>query len=63
MPEQHHAALRTACRVSGRPGSAVGGCQLDQRRAEILHGTLESGPTAEGGYRVSLRIPLTTDGG
>ncbi|WP_229928907.1 sensor histidine kinase [Kitasatospora xanthocidica] len=32
-----------------------------RERAEILHGTLESGPTTEGGYRVSLRIPLTTD--
>ncbi|MET8544333.1 histidine kinase [Kitasatospora sp. NPDC004799] len=44
------------------PGSQQGLIGL-RERAEILHGTLESGPTTEGGYRVGLRIPLTTDGG
>jgi signal transduction histidine kinase len=34
-----------------------------RERAEILHGTLEAGRTAQGGYRVSLRIPLAADGG
>ncbi|GAA3809042.1 histidine kinase [Streptomyces coacervatus] len=42
------------------PGSQQGLVGL-RERAEILHGTLESGPTAEGGYRVRLRIPLSTD--
>lgn len=32
-----------------------------RERADILHGTLESGPTAEGGYRVRLRIPHSAD--
>jgi signal transduction histidine kinase len=40
------------------PGSRQGLIGL-RERAEILHGTLESGPTAEGGYRVRLRIPLS----
>ncbi|AMW12154.1 two-component sensor histidine kinase [Streptomyces qaidamensis] len=39
------------------PGSQQGLIGL-RERADILHGTLESGPTAEGGYRVRLRIPL-----
>ncbi|MDC0772378.1 sensor histidine kinase [Streptomyces sp. HD] len=42
------------------PGSQQGLVGL-RERAEILHGTLESGPTAEGGYRVRLRIPLSAD--
>lgn len=42
------------------PGSQQGLIGL-RERAEILHGTLESGPTAEGGYRVRLRIPLSAD--
>jgi len=44
------------------PGSQQGLIGLHER-AELLHGTLESGPTTEGGYRVRLRVPLTTDGG
>lgn len=40
------------------PGSQQGLVGL-RERADILHGTLESGPTAEGGYRVRLRIPLS----
>ncbi len=43
------------------PGSQQGLIGL-RERAEILHGTLESGPTTEGGYRVSLCIPLTANG-
>ncbi|MEV0537558.1 histidine kinase [Kitasatospora sp. NPDC050463] len=43
------------------PGSHQGLIGL-RERAEILHGTLESGPTPEGGYRVSLRIPLAANG-
>ncbi|NGO46180.1 sensor histidine kinase [Streptomyces ureilyticus] len=42
------------------PGSRQGLVGL-RERADILHGTLESGPTAEGGYRVRLRIPLSAD--
>ncbi|WP_328429586.1 sensor histidine kinase [Streptomyces sp. NBC_00443] len=42
------------------PGSQHGLIGL-RERAEILRGTLESGPTAEGGYRVRLRIPLGSD--
>ncbi|WP_425269814.1 sensor histidine kinase [Kitasatospora cineracea] len=44
------------------PGSQQGLIGL-RERAELLHGTLESGPTPDGGYRVSLRVPLTTDAG
>ncbi|MFD9133259.1 sensor histidine kinase [Streptomyces bottropensis] len=32
-----------------------------RERADILHGALESGPAPEGGYRVRLRVPLSTD--
>ncbi|WP_158853815.1 sensor histidine kinase [Saccharothrix deserti] len=42
------------------PGSQHGLIGL-RERAEILHGSLESGPTAEGGYQVRLRIPLSTN--
>lgn len=38
------------------PGSRQGLVGLGER-AELLDGTLESGPTADGGYRVRLRIP------
>ncbi|MBD0842811.1 MULTISPECIES: sensor histidine kinase [unclassified Streptomyces] len=48
-----------------RPSLALPGAQQGliglRERADILHGTLESGPTAEGGYRVRLRIPLRAD--
>ncbi|MFI9172847.1 sensor histidine kinase [Streptomyces lincolnensis] len=42
------------------PGSQHGLVGL-RERADILHGTLEAGPAADGGYRVRLRIPLSTD--
>ncbi|MEU0893177.1 sensor histidine kinase [Streptomyces massasporeus] len=42
------------------PGSQHGLVGL-RERADILHGTLETGPTTEGGYRVRLRIPLGAD--
>ncbi len=42
------------------PGSHQGLVGL-QERTDILHSTLEAGPTTEGGYRVRLRIPLSTD--
>ncbi len=42
------------------PGSQQGLVGL-RERAEILHGALDAGPTAEGGYRVRLRIPLDAD--
>jgi signal transduction histidine kinase len=42
------------------PGSQQGLIGL-RERAEILHGTLEAGPTAQGGYRVRLRLPLSAD--
>ncbi|MFJ4082827.1 sensor histidine kinase [Streptomyces iakyrus] len=42
------------------PGSQQGLVGL-RERADILRGTLEAGPTAQGGYRVRLRIPLSAD--
>ena len=42
------------------PGAQHGLVGL-RERADILHGTLEAGPTAQGGYRVRLRVPLSTD--
>jgi signal transduction histidine kinase len=42
------------------PGSQQGLVGL-RERADILHGTLDAGPTVEGGYRVRLRIPLSAD--
>ncbi|AZQ39886.1 two-component sensor histidine kinase [Streptomyces cyaneochromogenes] len=42
------------------PGSQQGLVGL-RERADLLHGTLESGPSEEGGYQVRLRIPLSTD--
>ncbi|WP_406176800.1 sensor histidine kinase [Streptomyces sp. NBC_00996] len=42
------------------PGSYQGLVGL-RERAELLHGTFESGPTVEGGYRVTLRIPAHAD--
>jgi hypothetical protein len=42
------------------PGSQHGLVGL-RARADVLHGTLETAPTAEGGYRVRLRIPLAAD--
>ncbi|MES5821300.1 histidine kinase [Streptomyces sp. RG80] len=42
------------------PGSQQGLVGL-RERAEILHGTLDAGPTAQGGYRVRLRVPLSAD--
>ncbi|MDX3520019.1 sensor histidine kinase [Streptomyces scabiei] len=41
------------------PGSRLGLVGL-RERADILRGTLESGPAREGGYRVRLRVPLGT---
>lgn len=32
-----------------------------KERADILHGSFESAPTSDGGYRVRLRIPARTD--
>jgi len=32
-----------------------------KERADILHGTFESGPTNDGGYRMRMRIPAHTD--
>ncbi|GKQ41393.1 sensor histidine kinase [Streptomyces sp. A012304] len=42
------------------PGSQHGLVGL-RERADILHGTLDAGPTAEGGYRVRVRIPVSAD--
>ncbi|MFJ3310534.1 sensor histidine kinase [Streptomyces sp. NPDC086549] len=42
------------------PGSRHGLIGL-RERAEILQGMFTAGPTPEGGYRVSLRIPARTD--
>ncbi|MEU6094445.1 histidine kinase [Streptomyces sp. NPDC047079] len=38
------------------PGAHQGLVGLKER-ADILHGTFESGPTSDGGYRVRMRIP------
>lgn len=51
------AATRPALPLPGAQQGLVG----LRERADILHGTLEAGPTAGGGYRVRLRIPLGTD--
>jgi signal transduction histidine kinase len=42
------------------PGARLGLVGL-RERADILRGTLESGPAREGGYRVRMRVPLGTD--
>ncbi|WP_374213662.1 sensor histidine kinase [Streptomyces sp. G1] len=42
------------------PGAHQGLLGLKER-ADILHGTFESGPTGEGGYRVRIRIPSRAD--
>lgn len=42
------------------PGSRQGLVGLGER-AELLGGTFESGPTADGGYEVRLRIPAHQD--
>lgn len=42
------------------PGSHQGLIGLGER-AELLGGTFESGPTRNGGYRVTLRIPFDAD--
>ncbi|NUP14906.1 MAG: two-component sensor histidine kinase [Streptomyces sp.] len=42
------------------PGSHQGLIGL-RERAELLDGTFDSGPTADGGYEVSLRIPNRAD--
>jgi signal transduction histidine kinase len=42
------------------PGAHQGLIGL-QERADLLGGTLESGPTPEGGYRVRMRLPIHTD--
>lgn len=42
------------------PGAHLGLVGL-QERADILHGTFESGPINDGGYRVRMRIPAHAD--
>lgn len=42
------------------PGARQGLVGLKER-ADILHGSFESAPTSDGGYRVRLRIPARTD--
>ncbi|WP_229070037.1 histidine kinase [Actinoplanes sp. DH11] len=42
------------------PGARQGLVGL-QERADILHGTFESGPTGDGGFRVRVRLPVLTD--
>jgi signal transduction histidine kinase len=42
------------------PGAHLGLIGL-RERAEILHGTVESGPTEEGGFRVRMSLPLSGD--
>ena len=42
------------------PGAHLGLIGL-RERAEILHGTVESGPTGDGGFRVRMSLPLSGD--
>ncbi|BCJ47099.1 two-component sensor histidine kinase [Actinoplanes ianthinogenes] len=42
------------------PGSHLGLIGL-RERAELLHGTVESGHTEDGGFRVRMRLPLSGD--
>lgn len=42
------------------PGSHQGLIGL-RERADLLGGTLDSGPTVDGGFEVTLRIPIRTD--
>lgn len=60
-PQPTLADLRTRAspRRGSLPGSQQGLVGL-RERADILGGTLYAGPTVEGGYRVRLRIPLST---
>ncbi|WP_151475369.1 sensor histidine kinase [Streptomyces albicerus] len=60
-----HVGVTVANTPPTRPSLSLPGSQQDlvglRERADILHGTLEAGPTTEGGYRVRLRIPLSAD--
>lgn len=51
--------------AAGKPSLSLPGSQHGliglRERADILHGTLEAGPTTDGGYRVQLRMPLAAD--
>ncbi|MEV7024786.1 ATP-binding protein, partial [Kitasatospora sp. NPDC093558] len=48
---------------TGTPRLPSGGHGLDgmRTRAEDLGGTLDAGPTTEGGFAVRARLPLTAD--
>ncbi|KKD08900.1 sensor histidine kinase [Streptomyces sp. WM6386] len=60
-----HVGVTVANTAPTRPSLSLPGSQQGlvglRERADVLHGTLEAGPTVEGGYRVRLRIPLTAD--
>ncbi|WP_371657395.1 sensor histidine kinase [Streptomyces sp. NBC_00280] len=61
----NHVGVTVANTSPTRPSLSLPGSQQGlvglRERADILHGTLQAGPTAEGGYRVRLRIPLGAD--
>jgi signal transduction histidine kinase len=42
------------------PGARQGLVGL-QERADMLHGSFESGPTADGGFRVRMKLPILSD--
>ncbi|BBH67739.1 two-component sensor histidine kinase [Actinoplanes sp. OR16] len=42
------------------PGARQGLVGL-QERADLLHGSFESGPTSEGGFQVRMKLPILTD--
>ncbi|MEU4693689.1 histidine kinase [Actinoplanes sp. NPDC023714] len=42
------------------PGARQGLVGL-QERADILHGSFESGPTSEGGFQVRMKLPILTE--
>lgn len=51
---------RTTRPALALPGSGVGLIGL-RERAELLGGTLAAGPTPEGGFRVTMSLPLAAD--
>ncbi|WP_327692602.1 sensor histidine kinase [Streptomyces sp. NBC_00459] len=61
----NHVGVTVANTSPTRPSLSLPGSQQGlvglRERADILHGTLQAGPTADGGYRVRLRIPLGAD--
>jgi signal transduction histidine kinase len=54
-----HAVVRNAPGGPGEPGTGAGHGLIGMReRAAMLGGTLEAGPTGEGGFEVAAQLPL-----